>query len=130
MNLRRLPLPVLMTLVALQFGVSALAAENVFPYAYQQQTLANGLSVVMIPMPSPGLVSYYSVVRTGSRDEVEPGRSGYAHFFEHMMFRGTTKYPGSVYDRIVTSIGAAPMPSPMPISPSTISPLPRKTWSE
>jgi zinc protease len=52
------------------------------------------------------LVSYYSVVRTGSRDEVEPGRSGFAHFFEHMMFRGTKKHPGADYDRIVTSIGA------------------------
>ena len=60
----------------------------------------------MIPMPSPGLVAYFTVVRTGSRDEVEPGRSGYAHFFEHMMFRGTKKYPGPVYDRIVTSLGA------------------------
>ena len=46
------------------------------------------------------------MVRTGSRDEVEPGRSGFAHFFEHMMFRGTKKYPGPVYDRIVTSLGA------------------------
>ena len=53
-------------------------------------------------MPSPGLIAYFTVVRTGSRDEVEPGRSGFAHFFEHMMFRGTKKYPGPVYDRIVT----------------------------
>ena len=60
----------------------------------------------MIPMPSPGLVAYFTVVRTGSRDEVEPGHSGFAHFFEHMMFRGTKKYPGPVYDRIVTSLGA------------------------
>jgi zinc protease len=45
-------------------------------------------------------------VRTGSRDEVEPGHTGFAHFFEHMMFRGTKKNPGPVYDRIVTSLGA------------------------
>ena len=57
-------------------------------------------------MPSPGLVAYFSVVRTGSRDEVEPGKSGFAHFFEHMMFRGTKKYPGPEYDRIVTGMGA------------------------
>jgi zinc protease len=58
-------------------------------------------------MESPGLVAYYSVVRTGSRDEVESGKSGFAHFFEHMMFRGTRKNPGPVYDSIVTSIGAS-----------------------
>ena len=57
-------------------------------------------------MPTPDLVSYFTVVRTGSRDEVVPGRSGFAHFFEHMMFRGTKKYPGPVYDRIVTAMGA------------------------
>src|SRR5512140_2823699 len=85
---------------------SASAADKVFPYAYQKATLPNGLTVMMVRMSSPGLVAYFTVVRTGSRDEVEPGRSGYAHFFEHMMFRGTKKYPGPVYDRIVTGIGA------------------------
>lgn len=81
-------------------------AESIFPYKYEKQTLPNGLTVIMIPLESPGLVAYYSVVRTGSRDEVEPGKSGFAHFFEHMMFRGTKTYPGPVYDSIITSIGA------------------------
>ena len=81
-------------------------AETVFPYSYRQETLANGLHVILIPMPGGGLVTYWSVVRTGSRDEVEPGKSGFAHFFEHMMFRGTKKYPGPVYDRIATAMGA------------------------
>lgn len=81
-------------------------AETAFPYHHRQATIPNGLRVLLIPMLSNGLVTYWSVVRTGSRDEVEPGRSGFAHFFEHMMFRGTKTYPGPVYDRIVTSIGA------------------------
>jgi zinc protease len=46
------------------------------------------------------------VVRTGSRDEVEEGHTGFAHFFEHMMFRGTEKYPADVRERIVTGMGA------------------------
>jgi zinc protease len=78
-----------------------------FPYTSETVTLPNGLRIIMIPMDTPGLVAYYSVVRTGSRDEVEPGKSGFAHFFEHMMFRGTTKYPADVYERILTSIGAS-----------------------
>lgn len=80
--------------------------SGIFPYPYQQETLPNGLKTIIIPMPSHGLVAYYSVARTGSRDEVEPGKSGFAHFFEHMMFRGTKTYPGPEYDRIVTSMGA------------------------
>lgn len=85
---------------------STAMSESIFPYKYEKETLPNGLTVIMIPMESPGLVAYYSIVRTGSRDEVEAGKSGFAHFFEHMMFRGTKKYPGPVYDSIVTSIGA------------------------
>ncbi len=86
---------------------SAAMADTILPYRVTTTVLPNGLKVIMIPMESPGLVAYYSVVRTGSRDEVEPGKSGFAHFFEHMMFRGTKKYPGPVYDSIVTSIGAS-----------------------
>jgi zinc protease len=85
---------------------SVAMSQSIFPYKSTVETLPNGLKVIMIPMESPGLVAYYSVVRTGSRDEVEPGKSGFAHFFEHMMFRGTKKYPGPVYDSLITSIGA------------------------
>jgi len=88
------------------FGSIAMA-QSIFPYKSYVETLPNGLKVIMIPMESPGLVAYYSVVRTGSRDEVEPGKSGFAHFFEHMMFRGTKRYPGPVYDSLITSIGAS-----------------------
>ncbi len=82
------------------------SAQNVFPYHYQNETLPNGLRVILIPMPGSGLISYWSIVRTGSRDEIEPGKSGYAHFFEHMMFRGTEKHPNGEYDRLVTAMGA------------------------
>ncbi len=80
------------------------ATSGVFPYAVHQKTLANGLKVIVVPMPSDGLVSYWSIVRTGSRDEVEPGVTGFAHFFEHMMFRGTEKHPE--YDKVTNGIGA------------------------
>jgi zinc protease len=91
---------------ALALAMAAPVSAKVFPYPYQVHTLDNGLKVYLVPMSSPGLVAYYSVVRTGSRDEVEPGHSGFAHFFEHMMFRGTEKYPAQVYDNLVTSMGA------------------------
>ncbi|MCX6138020.1 MAG: pitrilysin family protein [Ignavibacteriales bacterium] len=98
---------IIRALPLLLLGIGSIAmADSIFPYRYQKEILPNGLTVIMIPMESPGLVAYYSVVRTGSRDEVEPGKSGFAHFFEHMMFRGTKKYPGSVYDSVITSIGA------------------------
>ena len=83
------------------------AAGRVFPYAYEKHILPNGLTVLLIPMESPGIVAYYSIVRTGSRDEVEEGKSGFAHFFEHMMFRGTKKYSSAAYEAILTKAGAS-----------------------
>ena len=81
------------------------ASSKVFPYKVNEVVLDNGLKVVSIPYDSPGLIAYYTVVRVGSRNEVEPGRSGFAHFFEHMMFRGTEKYPSDTYDQILQSYG-------------------------
>ncbi len=85
----------------------AAAPGKAFPYYHQTEKLPNGLTVIMIPVESPGLIAYYSIVRTGSRDEVEAGKSGFAHFFEHMMFRGTKKYPAAAYESITTKIGAS-----------------------
>jgi zinc protease len=71
----------------------ATAVGGAFPYPIEQFALANGLRVVFVPMEAPGLAAYYTAVRTGSRNEVEPGHTGFAHFFEHMMFRGTEANP-------------------------------------
>lgn len=87
-------------------SVFAGAGKKTFPYDYKVERLENGLEIIIIPMPVKGSVAYYSVVRTGSRDEVEKNRSGFAHFFEHMMFRGSVKYPAGMYDKIVTGMGA------------------------
>ena len=67
--------------------------DDVFPFSTTVFELDNGLRIISVPYDSPGIVAYYTVVRTGSRNEVDSGFSGYAHFFEHMMFRGTEKYP-------------------------------------
>ncbi|HXP62785.1 MAG TPA: pitrilysin family protein, partial [Dongiaceae bacterium] len=80
---------------------------DIFPYPVERASLSNRLKVLMIRMPAEGLVTYWSIVRTGSRDEVEPGVTGFAHFFEHMMFRGTDKYPARQYNSIIASIGAS-----------------------
>ncbi len=79
---------------------------KIFPYPINIVTLDNGLKIVSIPFDSPGIIAYYTVVRTGSRNEVEPGKSGFAHFFEHMMFRGTEKYPKDKFNDVLKSIGA------------------------
>ncbi len=80
--------------------------SKIFPYKVNEFTLSNGLKVISIPYDSKGIVAYYTVVRTGSRNEVEDGKSGFAHFFEHMMFRGTEKYSTKAYNEIVKKLGS------------------------
>src|SRR5450631_1283058 len=77
-----------------------------FPFPVKEKTLANGLHVYVVAYDSPGLVAYYSIVRTGSRNEVEAGKSGFAHFFEHMMFHGTEKYTLDAYNGAIKQMGA------------------------
>ncbi len=80
--------------------------NDIFPYPVTKTVLDNGLTVLTIPYDSPGLVAYYTVVRTGSRNEIEPGHTGFAHFFEHIMFRGTTKFPADKYNDVLKQLGA------------------------
>jgi zinc protease len=82
------------------------APAGAFPFPVREKTLPNGLRVFVVAYDSPGLVAYYSIVRTGSRNEVEVGKSGFAHFFEHMMFRGTPKYPQDKYNAVLKGMGA------------------------
>jgi zinc protease len=87
-------------------GPAAAGTPGVFPYEYRIETLENGLKVVSIPLTNPDVIAYYTIVRAGSRNEVEPGKSGFAHFFEHMMFKGTKTVPRPAYDDFLTRLGA------------------------
>ena len=66
----------------------AAKSDRIIPYDIEQSTLENGLRVVLVPMPSDGLVTYWTLVKSGSGAESELGKTGFAHFFEHMVFRG------------------------------------------
>jgi zinc protease len=82
-------------------------AAKAFPFDYDLHDYPNGLRVVTIPTDYPHVVALYIVVQAGSRNEVEPGKSGFAHLFEHMMFRGTKQYPPSRYEDVLKQAGAA-----------------------
>lgn len=88
--------------------LTSLSAQDkkILPYPIHQHKLANDLNVVTIPFDSPGLASFFIVVRVGSRNEIEEGVTGFAHFFEHMMFRGTDKYSREEYNKVLKMTGA------------------------
>jgi zinc protease len=98
---------VLVPLLALAaVGTTAAQPSSIFPYEYQVRTLANDLQVVVVPTDYPNIVSLYIPVAVGSRNEVEPGKSGFAHFFEHMMFRGTANVSEEEYQQVLQHAGA------------------------
>jgi zinc protease len=97
-------------LVALSFAAMLFGADappKVFPYVYSHEDLPNGLRLVTVPTDYPNIVATYIVVQTGSRNEVEAGHTGFAHLFEHLMFRGTQKYPPAKYEETLKQIGAS-----------------------
>src|SRR5687767_12655993 len=80
--------------------------SKLFPYQYTIDDLPNGLRVVTVPTDYPNLVALYIVVTAGSRNEVEPGKSGFAHFFEHIMFRGSENYTPEQREELFKRAGA------------------------
>jgi zinc protease len=99
------------TLLALAIPAAAAAAPvaakgDLLPFTATEKTLPNGLKIIVVPTGFPNLVSVQIPVQTGSRNEIEPGKSGFAHFFEHMMFRGTKDHPPAKYQAILTKSGA------------------------
>src|SRR5580698_2085296 len=92
-------------------GATALFAADpprkVFPFPYTQEDLPNGLRLVTVPAEFPNIVSVFVVVQTGSRNEEEPGKTGFAHLFEHIMFCGTDKFPPEKYGDVLKRAGEA-----------------------
>ena len=68
-------------------------------------TLANGLELVVIPDHRAPVVTHMVWYKVGAADET-PGKSGLAHFLEHLMFKGTAKNPTGRFSQAVAAIGA------------------------
>lgn len=91
----------IVSLLSLILVAAPAGAQSV---AYEKYKLPNGLTVILHQdhsLPVAGVNMWYHV---GSKDEKER-RSGFAHLFEHLMFMGTRRVPGSEFDFIMESGG-------------------------
>jgi zinc protease len=70
------------------------------------RTFRNGLEVIVWPDHDIPNVALYTWYRVGSRNEA-PGITGISHFFEHMMFNGSERFPAGEFDRILEGAGGA-----------------------
>lgn len=82
-------------------------ADRFFPYEIHLRTLDNGLDVVVIPTPEfRDVLSYNTLVLAGAVNETEPGKSGLAHLFEHILFRHRLDGVDNGYNDAIDEMGA------------------------
>lgn len=82
-------------------------AESLIPPGAQSKVLDNGMKVIVVPTDTKDVVALQIVMAVGSRNEVEEGKTGFAHFFEHLMFRGTKRYPSAAADAMLKEAGVS-----------------------
>jgi zinc protease len=85
-------------------AAAAMSKVSLAPLPLQQRRLANGLAVVLIPGASTTMASVQVWYRVGGKDD-PAGRSGFAHLFEHLMFKRTRYMPDEMFDRLTEDVG-------------------------
>jgi zinc protease len=98
MRFARLIIPLLL-LVA-----TAGSAQQFPPINYKHRTLANGLEIYSVQDRTTPTVAIHVWYRVGSKHDPE-GRSGFAHLFEHIMFKSTKNMPSEMLDRLTEDVG-------------------------
>ncbi len=80
------------------------SAIDVAPIRYVDRTFANGLRAILVRDPRVPSVAINLAYRVGGKDD-PPGRSGFAHLFEHLMFKGTARTGPETIDRLTEDVG-------------------------
>ncbi|MBS0582335.1 MAG: insulinase family protein [Proteobacteria bacterium] len=92
-------------LAAAGASVAAFAADLAIPkIAYSERTLANGLQVITIEDHTSPTVAVQVWYHVGSKNDPQ-GRSGFAHLFEHLMFKSTKNMKAEQFDRLTEDVG-------------------------
>ncbi|HTW84268.1 MAG TPA: pitrilysin family protein [Candidatus Sulfotelmatobacter sp.] len=80
------------------------ASIAVAPLRFADRTLPNGLRAILVPDRRVPAVAINVAYRVGGKDD-PPGRSGFAHLFEHLMFKGTSDTAPETIDRLTEDVG-------------------------
>ena len=87
-------------------AASHVGAQEIPRLKFEKYTLPNGLEVILHEDHSTPIVSVNTWFKVGSGDE-KPGRTGFAHLFEHLMFMGSQHVPVGEFDKLLESAGAS-----------------------
>jgi zinc protease len=80
--------------------------DNTLKINYEKYTLPNGLQVILHTDHSDPIISYAIMYHVGSSREV-PGKTGFAHLFEHLLFGGSENVPSGTFDKIIEGVGGS-----------------------
>lgn len=102
--MRRISAVLCLVLIALIFSQTSFAQVRVAPLNFKERTLANGMKIVSVQDNSSPTVSIHVWYDVGGKNDPS-GRSGFAHMFEHMMFKSTKNMPNEKMDRLTEDVG-------------------------
>ncbi len=91
-------------LAAFALSLTVFGQAKITPMNIKQRTLPNGLRVVSLRENSSPTVAIHVWYNVGSKDDPQ-GRSGFAHMFEHMMFKSTKNMKSEMFDRLTEDVG-------------------------
>ena len=91
-------------MIAAFSGVFPAAGAEIPSLNYKEKTLANGLHLIWLEDHTAPTTAIQVWFRVGSKDD-PAGRSGFAHLFEHMMFKSTKRMPSEFFDRLTEDVG-------------------------
>ncbi len=94
----------LLSLITAILAISLQAQVKVAPMNFKHRTLANGLNVVSLKETASPTVSIHVWYNVGGKNDPR-GRSGFAHMFEHMMFKSTKNMKSEMMDRLTEDVG-------------------------
>jgi zinc protease len=100
------PLLALAMGVAVSLATADEAPLKIAPIAFTERTLPNGLQVIGVRSDSSPTVSVQVWYHVGSKDD-PAGRSGFAHLFEHLMFKGSAHLQPEQFDRLTEDVGGS-----------------------
>src|SRR5437870_7624733 len=99
------PISRILFFVTVSFISLAAAAADALSIPFEKYKLANGLEVILVEDHRLPLVAVNIWYHAGAVSE-EPGRTGFAHLFEHMMFAGSKHVPRGLADQLTEGAGA------------------------
>ena len=91
-------------LICLVSSAAAVAQVKVAPLDIKERVLPNGMKIVSVQDNSSPTVSIHVWYDVGGKND-PPGRSGFAHLFEHLMFKATSRMPNEKMDRLTEDVG-------------------------